>query len=97
MKKVFKNISLVALLLIGTTSIAQKEFEGHIVFSQDYELPESMEAQRSMLPTEMHMYIGDNHTKIVQSTMFGDQIVIAEHESKMSTLLMDMMGQKNGN
>ena len=47
-----KLISLLCLtLLIG--SISAQTFEGKITFGIDYELPEAMEAQRSMLPSEM--------------------------------------------
>ena len=51
-----KIISLLCLtLLIG--SISAQTFEGKITFGIDYELPEAMEAQRSMLPSEMLIYI----------------------------------------
>ena len=91
MKTKFLSL-LSAILLIG--SISAQKFEGKITFSIDYELPEAMESQRSMLPSEMIIYIGKDHTRMEQKTMMGDQNVITNTKTKTSVLLMNMMGKK---
>jgi len=90
MKKMFSLLAVVAIF-VGS-SFAQ--FEGKIVYSLDYELPEAMESQRAMLPSTMDLLIGKEKTKIIQNTMMGSQIVISNTKTKESVLLMDMMGQK---
>jgi len=89
-KKMFSLLAVVAIF-VGS-SFAQ--FEGKIVYSLDYELPEAMESQRAMLPSTMDLLIGKEKTKIIQNTMMGSQIVISNTKTKESVLLMDMMGQK---
>ncbi len=91
MKKKMLSLLSVMAIFVGS-SFAQ--FEGKVVFGLDYELPEAMESQRSMLPSEMDMLISKNKTKVIQNTMMGAQIVISDTKTKNSTLLMDMMGQK---
>lgn len=81
----------VAAIFVGS---ACAQFEGKVVFGLEYELPEAMESQRSMLPSQMDMLISQSKTKVVQNTMMGAQIVISDTKTKESTLLMDMMGQK---
>lgn len=70
------------------------QFEGKVVFGLEYELPEAMESQRSMLPSQMDMLISKNKTKVIQNTMMGSQVVISDTKTSSSVLLMDMMGQK---
>ncbi|MCT4581319.1 MAG: DUF4412 domain-containing protein [Flavobacteriales bacterium] len=89
-KKMFSLLSVIAIF-VGSTFA---QFEGKVVYGLDYELPEAMEAQRSMLPSEMSMLIGKSKTKVIQNTMMGSQIVITDTKAKSSILLMDMMGQK---
>ena len=81
----------VMAIFVGSTFA---QFEGKVVFGLEYELPEAMESQRSMLPSQMDMLISKTKTKVVQNTMMGAQIVISDTKTKESTLLMDMMGQK---
>lgn len=88
-----KILSIVFLIFTISTISAQK-FEGKVTYDIGYELPEAMEAQRAMLPTEMIVYIGKKNTRMEQKTMMGDQIVITDMENKNSVLLMNMMGQK---
>lgn len=88
-----KLLSLLSAMTIITGSIFA-QFEGKIEYKLDYKLPEAMEAQRSMLPSEMLMCISKNKTKVTQQTMMGSQTVITNTETNSSTLLMDMMGQK---
>jgi GLPGLI family protein len=88
-----KLLSLLCLtLLIG--GINAQTFEGKLTFGIDYELPEAMEAQRSMLPSEMIIYIAKGHVRIEQKTMMGDQNVITDTKAKKTVLLMNMMGKK---
>ena len=88
-----KLLSLLCLtLIIG--SISAQTFEGKLTFGIDYELPEAMEAQRSMLPSEMIIYITKGHVRIEQKTMMGDQNVITDTKAKKTVLLMNMMGKK---
>lgn len=88
-----KNIFLAAITaLVSATTIAQ-DFQGVITSKIDYELPEAMEAQRSMLPSEMITYIGKGFSRVEQKTMMGDQIVITNNEDKSAVLLMNMMGK----
>jgi GLPGLI family protein len=88
-----KLISILSLtMLFG--SISAQTFEGKITFEIDYELPEAMEAQRSMLPSEMVIYITKGHVRIEQKTMMGEQNVITDTKSQTSILLMNMMGKK---
>ncbi len=88
-----KLISLIAFVafFVGN-SFAQ--FEGKIIYSLDYELPEALESQRAMLPATMDLIIGKEKTKIIQNTMMGAQTVISDTKTKESVLLMEMMGQK---
>ena len=86
----FTLLSSIAIFVGSTFS----QFEGKVVYGIDYELPEAMEAQRAMLPTELDMIISKSKTKVVQNTMMGTQVVITDQKSESSTLLMDMMGQK---
>ena len=86
-------ISLLCVsLLFG--SVSSQTFEGKITFEIDYELPEAMEAQRSMLPADMVVYITKGHVRIEQKTMMGEQNIITDTKSETSVLLMNMMGKK---
>jgi len=86
-------ITLLSLILLVGNLNAQT-FEGKITFGIDYELPEAMEAQRAMLPSDMVIYITKGHVRIEQKTMMGDQNVITDTKAKTSVLLMNMMGKK---
>lgn len=88
-----KILSLLsAILLIG--GVSAQTFEGKITYSIEYELPEAMEAQRSMLPTESITYITKGHVRVENKTMLGDQNVITDTKKKTSVLLINMMGKK---
>lgn len=82
------------LLVLAVSFASAQTFIGKITYDIDYELPEAMESQRAMLPSEMIMYIGKQNTRIEQKTMMGDQIVISNTKEKTAVLLMNMMGQK---
>ena len=87
-----KNLVL-TITLFTSTLLSAQNFEGIITSKMEYDLPEAMEAQRSMLPSEMVMYIGKNFSRIEQKTMMGDQIVISNFDDKSAILLMNMMGK----
>ena len=89
-----KKTTVFIFLLLVSTLISSQKFEGKITYSIDYELPEIMEAQRSMLPTEMITYCKKKSSRVEQKTTMGDQIVISNIENGESTILMNMMGQK---
>ena len=88
-----KNILILTLFLITLSTFSQK-FTGKITYEIDYDLPEAMEPQRSMLPTEMTTYIGKEHSKVIQNTMLGEQITIVNFKTNTTTSMMDLMGQK---
>ena len=89
-----KNITTLIFLTLFSNVFFSQKFEGVITYSIDYELPEIMEAQRSMLPSEMNTYCKKKTTRVEQKTAMGDQIVISSTKTGESTLLMNMMGQK---
>lgn len=88
--KMFTLLSSIAIF-VGSTFA---QFEGKVVYGINYELPEAMESQRSMLPSQLDMLISKTKTKVIQNTMMGSQIVITDQKTQASVLLMDMMGQK---
>ncbi|MBG16080.1 MAG: hypothetical protein CL853_06985 [Crocinitomicaceae bacterium] len=89
-----KKITLYFLFFLLTSNLLSQKFEGSIKYTLDYELPEIMEPQRSMLPNEMITYCKKDYSRVEQKTAMGDQIVISNSKSGESTLLMNMMGQK---
>ena len=91
MKTKLLSLLCLTLLIVG---INAQTFEGKLTFGIDYELPEAMEAQRSMLPSEMIIYIAKGNVRIEQKTMMGDQNVITDTKAKKTVLLMNMMGKK---
>jgi len=79
----------------GTSSEEIKShFQGKIEFSINYDLPEDMESQRSLLANKMVTYIGDGFTRVEQQSQMGEQVSIYEVASKKTIILMDLMGQK---
>jgi GLPGLI family protein len=91
MKKKMLSLLSVMAIFVGSTFA---QFEGKVVFGLEYELPEAMESQRAMLPSQMDMLISENKTKVIQNTMMGAQIVISDTKNNTSVLLIDMMEQK---
>ena len=82
MKKSILLFSLFVFVFYSCSPV----FTGKITYNIDYDLPESMEPQRSMLPTEMTTMIGEQHSKIVQNTMMGEQVTIFNVKTKMTTM-----------
>ncbi|MFL2570924.1 MAG: hypothetical protein ACJ0QL_03490 [Parvicellaceae bacterium] len=89
-----KKFTLSIYALLFATIFYGQKFEGTITYTLDYELPEMMEAQRSMLPTNMITHCKKEYSRVEQKTAMGEQIVITNNENGASTLLMNMMGQK---
>jgi GLPGLI family protein len=87
-------LTLCSILMLNVMLFAGGGFTGKIVYSMDYDLPEAYEAQRAMLATEMTVYIGKGFTRTEQKTGLGDQIVITNLKTKITTILMNLMGQK---
>jgi len=88
-----KTILIFSIIVISIYSCSPS-FTGKIAYDIDYDLPEAMEPQRSMLPTEMTTIIGEEHSKVIQNTMMGEQITIFNVKTKMTTSLINLMGQK---
>ena len=89
-----KNITILILFILISNVFFSQKFQGTITYSIDYDLPEIMEPQRSMLPSEMKTYCKKSSSRVEQKTAMGDQIVISNINTGESTLLMNMMGQK---
>ena len=89
-----KKINLIVGIILFTIQTFSQDFTGKITYEVDYDLPEAMEPQRSMLPTEMITKIGKQHSKIIQNTMMGEQVTIFNVKTKMTTSLFNLMGQK---
>lgn len=89
-----KKTTLLLVSIILFTNLWCQKFEGTINFSLEYDLPEIMEQQRSMLPKDMVTYCKKDFSRVEQKTAMGDQIVITNSKTGASTLLLNMMGQK---
>ena len=95
MKKIFLLFSISVLVALGSHVFAQKAFEGTITYGIEYEdLPEEMEAMKSMLPSETIIRIKDSKTRTEQSMGMGSTISIYDRKDNTSVTLMDMMGSK---
>ncbi len=88
------NLLVLLLTFLSLNYAVAQDFEGKLTFEMDYDLPESMEAQRSMMPSEMIMYVKGKNSRVEQSTMMGQQTVINNPKNDGAVLLMDMMGKK---
>ena len=95
MKKL-RNISLLALILIGITNVQAQSFEGKIKFSIEYiEVPDMFEAVEGMLPTETLYYVKGNMIRTEVPQLMGSyQVVIFNTEKNEGAMLMDMAGAK---
>jgi len=76
----------------------KKKFEGTITFGLEYQdLPAEMAAMEAMLPDEMTTQIKGDKTRLEQSLGMGmSQVTITDLKKGSGTLLMNMMGKKNG-
>lgn len=92
-----KNLVLAFLAVaIALPSLAQKKFEGSVVYTISYkDLPAEMAAFEAMLPGEMTTRISGQKTRVEQSMGMGmEQVIISDMKAGTGTLLMDMMGKK---
>ena len=89
-KKLFLGLLFTSVF---AASVTAQGFEGKITMKLDYDLPEEMQSQAAMLPTESIAYYKSNSSRIETESMFGQQTFIV-NEKKESILLIDMMGQK---
>lgn len=99
MKKLLMFI--VSITLLGNVACAEKgsddggkKWNGTIVYSLEYDLPEAYESQRAMLATEMTCYVGKGFTRVEQKSSIGDQITINNLKTGVTTILLDLMGKK---
>ena len=84
-----------AVVLLFTSAIPAKDFEGTLVYSITYiEVPEEVKGYESMLPKELSMHIKGNKLRIEQKVMGGLQTIIVDQDAMTTDILMDMMGQK---
>jgi hypothetical protein len=86
--------SVILFLLSLSVVQCQSKFQGVLHYDIDYQLPEAMEMQRSMLATKMTTYIGKGFTRIEQNSTLGNQISIYLIKEKQTISLIDLMGQK---
>ena len=89
-----KKTSLTLFVLFFSLLLFSQKFNGKIIYNLDIDLPEELEPQRSMLPTEMTTFIGKKYSRIVQKTTIGDQITLINHKTNDITSLINLMGQK---
>lgn len=83
-------------IAIAFPTLAQKKFEGTIVYGLEYkDLPAEMAPMAAMLPDEMTTQIKGDKTRLEQSLGMGmSQITITDMKKESGVLLMNMMGKK---
>lgn len=93
-----KKVMIAAILWMAAMPVvlAQKGFEGTVVFGIEYkDLPAEMAAFESMLPDETIIKIKGDNTRTEQSLGMGmKQVTIFDTKKNQGTLLLDMMGKK---
>lgn len=92
-----KNIVIASLILFTTNvSMAQKAFEGTIVYGIEYkDLPAEMAAFEAMLPDQTKVQIKGDQSRTEQAMGMGmKQVTIVDSKKGSGTLLLDMMGKK---
>jgi GLPGLI family protein len=93
MKQFIITISALVLLITGT--MAQKKFEGEIIYKIEYQnLPPEMAQYASMMPDRMKMLFSGEKSRIEQRSMGGQQVIIHDYKKEESIILVDAMGQK---
>ena len=81
--------------LITTIALAQSNFEGKIVYTITYkDLPPEMKSMESMLPKDMTIHIKGNKSRIEQSQMMGNNVIVSDMDQKNGFMEMDVQGQK---
>lgn len=91
-----KSVIVALALMAALPSIAQKSFEGTVVFGIEYkDLPAEMAAFEAMLPDKTIMQIKGDNSRTEQSLGMGmKQVTIYDTKKNRGTLLLDMMGKK---
>lgn len=90
-----KRLSLILLILFGTTTLFAQSFEGVIEVEITYEdLSVEMKPYASMLPSTMTTHVKGNISKTVTPSSMGETTVIADSETGEILTLQDMMGNK---
>jgi GLPGLI family protein len=91
-----KIVAIGLFLLTYTAAIAQKGFEGTVVFGIEYkDLPAEMAAFEAMLPDETVIKIKGDMSRTEQSLGMGmKQVTVFDTKKNQGTLLLDMMGKK---
>ena len=89
-------MTAVFVAILAIPALAQKGFEGEIVYKMVYEeVPEEMEMMKGMLPSEMTMMIKGESSRIERSMMMGmKQVTLVDMKEEKIHILMDMMGKK---
>lgn len=91
-----KNLVLFifSILLLSNTSCAGedvKNWNGKIVYSIEFSSPDAYGPQG---PSEMVTYIGKGFTRVEQGSSIGLQITLNSIKSGVTTILLDLGGQK---
>lgn len=92
-----KKVILSAFVLLAALpTMAQKGFEGTVVFGIEYkDLPAEMAAFEAMLPDQTTITIKGDQSRTEQSLGMGmKQVTIVDTKKNSGTLLLDMMGKK---
>lgn len=92
-----RHFILASFILIASLPVlAQKGFEGTIVYGIEYkDLPEEMAAFEAMLPDQTTVQIKGDQSRTEQSLGMGmKQVTIFDSKKNSGTLLLDMMGKK---
>ncbi|HBF87639.1 MAG TPA: hypothetical protein DDX39_03265 [Bacteroidales bacterium] len=87
---------IIALTLLSFSSIAQKAakpFEGTITYTIGVE-GELDEMTKAQMPTEMKQIIKGAKVRTEQAAAMATTVILSDSETKASTVLFDMMGQK---
>ena len=83
------------LFCAAAFTLNAQDFEGTISMELIYkELPQEMQAYKSMLPSEMIMQIKHDKSRVEKNMGMGSMIIIVDREKGESIMLMDMAGQK---
>ena len=82
--------------LLALTSLAQKPFEGRIVYNIDYrDAPQDMQGLEKMLPSELVMIVNGTTSRKEQQSVFGGKQVFLNWADQDSTIvLVDILDQK---
>jgi hypothetical protein len=94
--KLYKLTLLALLSLTVIPSLAQKAIkEGKIIYEITYPESDFSDQQLAMMPSEATIYFKNDKTRMEMSMGMGmSTVVITDNKAKVSTTLMDVMGNK---